>query len=102
MIHFSTELTTFQSNARLKLVKTKWRLVSLDSSKVADGRSVCSCSITSSKSFQQVIYDINQRINLIECFITRRSISMHKYRPFLALMVKLKDELQQIMLLGGR
>eukprot|EP00435_Cladocopium_sp_Y103_P028976 s1067_g7.t1 len=45
----------------------------------------------------QVIYDINQRINLIECFITRCSISMHKYRPFLALMVKLKDELQQIM-----
>ena len=45
----------------------------------------------------QVIYDINQRIQLIECFITRCNITMHKYRPFLALMVKIKDELQQIM-----
>ncbi|CAK9045136.1 unnamed protein product [Durusdinium trenchii] len=45
----------------------------------------------------EVIYDINQRIQLIECFITRCNIAMHKYRPFLALMVRLKDELQQIM-----
>ena len=45
----------------------------------------------------EVIYDINQRIQLIECFITRCNITMHKYRPFLALMVKIKDELQQIM-----
>ena len=45
----------------------------------------------------QVIYGINQRIQLIENFITRCNISMHKYRPFLALMVKIKDELQHIM-----
>ncbi|CAJ1368153.1 unnamed protein product [Effrenium voratum] len=44
-----------------------------------------------------VINDVGARINLIECFITRCNIGMHKYRPFLALMVKIKEELGQIV-----
>ncbi|CAE7463932.1 unnamed protein product, partial [Symbiodinium pilosum] len=44
-----------------------------------------------------LLMEITQRVGLIETFITRCNIAMHKYRPFLAIMVKVKDELQQIL-----
>ncbi|OLP80227.1 hypothetical protein AK812_SmicGene39380 [Symbiodinium microadriaticum] len=45
----------------------------------------------------ETLTEISQRVGLIETFITRCHISMHKYRPFLSIMVKVKEQLQQIL-----